>query len=930
MRRSLREMTITADIFAAYLKCPTKCFLQAHGETGSENEYANWVRTESEAYRAEGLRRLAARIPAGDRVTGVGAAENLKTVKWQVAVDLTARVGDLESRIHAVERIPPEGRGRVNQFIPVRFVFTNKLGKDDKLLVAYDALVLSEMVSRTISLAKIVHGDDHATLKVKTASLRSRVGKFTEKIAALISADNAPDLALNRHCGECEFQTRCRQKAVEKDDLSLLAGMAEKERKKLHGKGIFTVTQLSYTFRPRRRPKRLRDKREKYHHSLKALAIREKKIYIVGTPELKIEGTPVYFDVEGLSDRDYYYLIGMRIGDGVAAVQHSLWASKCEDEKQMWYDFLAILDGVEHPVLIHYGRYETQFLKAMAARYNDPVRHSPAAEAVAHPVNLLSHVYGRVYFPTCSNGLKAVARHLGFEWSTQAAGGLAAVVWRERWRLRGNSADRESLIRYNADDCEALGVVTRKVHELAQAHSGTATSSDGVVDTTLFKRENLYGFKRNMFCFPELDVINKAAYWDYQRERIYVRTVPRLRRTSQKRIAMHRSLPVNKTVLCSAPQSCPRCGATKFYGHGKGTKTVYDLRFSAGGVRRWVTRYHFHRYKCEACHFTFLPPNRPWTRSRYGPGILAYAIYHSIGMRMSLEGVYESLNRLFGLDLAPGTINELKAKAARAYQDTYERLTAKIVSGSLIHADETKVSVKGVDGFVWVFASMEEVIYVYAETREGDTLERLPKGFTGVLVSDFYAGYDSIQCVQQKCLIHLMRDLNDAVLKHPYDEELKGVVRVFASLVQPMVETVDRYGLKRHFMKKHLRAVNRFYRELSKGDFRTEAAVKFKDRFERNRNKLFTFLSHDGVPWNNNNAEHAIKAFAMLRNVIGGVTSERGLRDYLVLLSICQTCKYRGLDFLDFLRSGEKNIEAFALSRRRGRRASPAGAPLSR
>jgi hypothetical protein len=36
---------------------------------------------------------------------------------------------------------------------------------------------------------------------------------------------------------------------------------------------------------------------------LKALAIREKKIHIVGSPEMKIEGTPVYMDVEGLPDR---------------------------------------------------------------------------------------------------------------------------------------------------------------------------------------------------------------------------------------------------------------------------------------------------------------------------------------------------------------------------------------------------------------------------------------------------------------------------------------------------------------------------------------------------------------------------------------------------------------------------------------------------
>jgi hypothetical protein len=77
--------------------------------------------------------------------------------------------------------------------------------------------------------------------------------------------------------------------------------MSAKERQKLRSKGIFTVTQLSYTFRPRRRPRRLRDKREKYHHALKALAIREQKIHIVGSAELKVEGTPGYLDVEELS-----------------------------------------------------------------------------------------------------------------------------------------------------------------------------------------------------------------------------------------------------------------------------------------------------------------------------------------------------------------------------------------------------------------------------------------------------------------------------------------------------------------------------------------------------------------------------------------------------------------------------------------------------
>jgi hypothetical protein len=131
------------------------------------------------------------------------------------------------------------------------------------------------------------------------------------------------------------------------------------------------------------------------------------------------------------------------------------------------------------------------------------------------------------------------------------------------------------------------------------------------------------------------------------------------------------------------------------------------------------------------------------------------------------------------------------------------------------------------------------------------------------------------------------------VLKHPYNEELKRLTSAFAVLLKPMVETVDRYGLKSRFLRKHLSAVDRFYRQISDVPLQSETAIKVKERLEKNRDKLFTFLIFDGVPWNNNNnAEHAVKHFAALRRIIEGITSEKGIRDYLVLLSICETCKY--------------------------------------
>ena len=309
-------MIISAPIFEAYLKCPSKCWQFCLGEKGEENVYLEFIRTQDNAYRTAGLERLMAKFQGSEHVALPSAPVDIKTASWRLAIGIVAKKESLESHLHAVERLPSHGQDKPVQFIPIRFIFADKLNKSDKLLLTFDALVLSEMIGREIIHGKIIHGNGYAAFKVKTSVLTGEVWKLTGKIVKMLKDKSPPDLILNRHCPECKYQDRCRQKAIEKDDLSLLTGMAEKERKKLNSKGIFTVTQLSYTFRPRRRSKRQRDKREKYHYSLKALAIREKKIHIIGNPELKIEGTPVYLDVEGLPDRDFYYLIGLRIRNG--------------------------------------------------------------------------------------------------------------------------------------------------------------------------------------------------------------------------------------------------------------------------------------------------------------------------------------------------------------------------------------------------------------------------------------------------------------------------------------------------------------------------------------------------------------------------------------------------------------------------------------
>jgi hypothetical protein len=242
-----------------------------------------------------------------------------------------------------------------------------------------------------------------------------------------------------------------------------------------------------------------------------------------------------------------------------------------------------------------------------------------------------------------------------------------------------------------------------------------------------------------------------------------------------------------------------------------------------------------------------------------------------------------------------------------------------MAGGRFVHVDETRARIKGDMGYVWVFTDLRDVAYLYSESRESDLLVKTLGEFRGVLVSDFYAAYDSLECQQQKCLIHLMRDLNDELLGHPFDEDLRRMVHAFADLVKPIIATIDRYGLKSRHLKKHQLSVDRFYRSLAMGPWRSDVALKFRDRFDKNRQKLFTFLHHDGVTWNNNPAEHAVKAYAGMREIAQGALSVRSINEDLILLSIAESCRYRGIDFLDFLRSGEKDVEAFAQSTRRRR-----------
>jgi hypothetical protein len=216
----------------------------------------------------------------------------------------------------------------------------------------------------------------------------------------------------------------------------------------------------------------------------------------------------------------------------------------------------------------------------------------------------------------------------------------------------------------------------------------------------------------------------------------------------------------------------------------------------------------------------------------------------------------------------------------------------KLISGPLLHVDETKVNLLKGSGYVWVFTNMEEVVFVLRPDRNAAFLHKLLRGFHGVLVSDFFSGYDSLECAQQKCLVHIMRDFNDGLLADPLDKELKELGHRFGYVLQAIIATVDRFGLKARHLRRHKSEVSQFITAIEPATSDSEVVRKLKKRITKYRGKLFTFLEYDGIPWNNNNAEHAVKHFAKYRRLANGRFTEKGLRDYLKLLSVYETCKY--------------------------------------
>jgi hypothetical protein len=545
-------------------------------------------------------------------------------------------------------------------------------------------------------------------------------------------------------------------------------------------------------------------------HALHALAIRDQTIYVLGAPKLPTALVRIYLDIEGDLEDGFTYLIGLVVCDGERVERHSLWSDDRKGEAEIFTRFLAIVARYDAPRLYCYGDYERRFI----ARMRRQARRKKSIDAVLSALtNVLTIIYPHFYFPTYSNGLKEVAGCLGCRWTEPDASGIESVVWRKNWERTGDASWKARLIQYNLEDCDALRSVSAF---LSEAPNGGTESKPGAVPRVapvahLDKLARTTTWSR--YAHADFDFVNKRAFFDYQRRHVFARTKPARRRRSRKTQRRHwqnRDLRATHRMEITATR-CPFCKSKHIMpldpkrrpkGMQTRRKRAFDLVITPGAIRRKVIEFRTVAYHCARCERCFIP-ERYERLARHFHSFMSWFAYQHITHRLGVKSLAALFYEIFGIRVNWWEFLAFRHLLVRRYRKTYDALLTQLIAAPVLHIDETELKLRDGSGYVWVFANEFATVYVFRRSREGNFLRKMLKDFKGVLVSDFYSAYDGLRCLHQRCLIHLMRDMNRAILDNPFDQELQSITLPFGALLRSIVVTVDEHGLKRKYLRSH-------------------------------------------------------------------------------------------------------------------------------
>ena len=371
--------------------------------------------------------------------------------------------------------------------------------------------------------------------------------------------------------------------------------------------------------------------------------------------------------------------------------------------------------------------------------------------------------------------------------------------------------------------------------------------------------------------------------------------LPKQPRKGREQQFVRRRMEPTRQVL-HALDHCPQCGGSLVGGSVKRRREVIEVPL----VPAVVTEHLFLERCCPHCRTRHTPAvdlvGEVVGKQRFGVGLVSLIATLREEARLPIATIQWYLWTFHALAVSVGAIvgalHQVAARGAAAVAAIREEIRGSPVA----HMDETGGREDGVNGYLWTCCT-PTARYFARGSRRGEMVEALlGDAFAGVLVSDFYVGYQHYPGVKQKCWAHLLRDVHDLRMAHAEDADIAawaaGVHDVYRRAVawkqaHAAAESGVRQAASDRLMAE-LRTISTPFiaRQVPQ---RTLSA-----RMEKHLHELFVFVAEPAVPPDNNEAERALRHPVTSRKISGGTRSAAGSETKVILASLFGTWRVRG------------------------------------
>ena len=395
---------------------------------------------------------------------------------------------------------------------------------------------------------------------------------------------------------------------------------------------------------------------------------------------------------------------------------------------------------------------------------------------------------------------------------------------------------------------------------------------------------------------------------------------------------------IDQVVATPAPQNCPDCGNPKLQPVAQVHEHLQeDIVLEP---RTLVTAFRHQQAFCGRCDKNvWLPGPGEMPGAYIGPAAKATAAYLRYQLNVPDRKISQFFSDFFGLRFVPASVFGFERQAVRRGLPLYEDLRQKIRALPVVHADETSWRHDGHQYWTWYAGDDDLAFYHLDEHRSAQAAQSvLGERFAGTIVADAYASYKGVHPKDwQSCLAHIKTKAKEleqelALLK---GRAADPKARLFCKNIQGFVH--DACQAHRRLCKKPWRAkraknkeraLRRQLRMLCQDSLRHAKAEAFRKRLLGPEQKhFFTCFRRRHVPPTNNQAERSLRPVVIMRKIVHGTRSAKGLENHSVLRSLFETARRQGhqphLFFFDLLTKNTVEAQAALYRKRLGAKPQP-------